>query len=345
MEPSNKQKMLAARKAMDEAGVLPDELQQTIRGFQESRVVLTAIELDIFSAIGKGADANEVARKLSTDPRATESLLNALVAMQLMDKRDGIFENKPVAERFLSAGGRDDYRAAIMHSVHLWQRWSTLSECVRKGTAVTYEEMVERGDKWTNAFIAAMHKNAGLRAPVVARAIGLKGVRRVLDIGGGSGAYSIAFAQADQDIQVDIFDLPTVVPLAQKHIDEAGLGERVHTRVGDLRTDDFGAGYDLVFISAICHMLSADENRDMLKKVFRSLSSGGRIVIQDFILNPDKTGPKHAAIFALNMLVGTRAGSSYSEPEYAAWLQEAGFEKVTRVSLVGSSDMMIATRS
>ncbi|HUU01456.1 MAG TPA: methyltransferase [Myxococcota bacterium] len=340
----NKRKMLAAFEARDKAGVLPDELNNTIRGFQESRIVLTAIELDLFSAVGDGADASTLARQMDTDRRATESLLNALVAMELLEKRDGTYSNGPAAACFLAAGGQNDSRAAIMHSVHLWPRWSTLTECVRRGTSVTYQEMSGRGDEWTTAFIAAMHKNAVLRAPMVVRAVGLEGVQRVLDVGGGSGAYAIAFAQAGENIRADVLDLPTVVPLAQRHIDEAGLDERVKTRIGDLRTDDLGSGYDLVFISAICHMLDPDGNRELLDKSFKALSSGGRVVIQDFILNSNKTGPKTAALFALNMLVGTSAGGTYSEREYTGWLQGAGFMDVNRVALAGPTDMIVAVR-
>ena len=103
-------------------------------------------------------------------------------------------------------------------------------------------------------------------------------------------------------------------------------------------------GYDLVFLSAICHMLSEEENRDLFRRALAALAPGGRVVVQDFILDADKTGPKFAALFSLNMLVGTRAGASYSEPEYAAWLAEAGFQDVRRVRLPGSAHLMIAAR-
>jgi (2Fe-2S) ferredoxin/predicted O-methyltransferase YrrM len=341
---SNKKKMMAAFKAKDDAGVLPDELQQAISGFRESRAILTAVELDIFSVVGDGADSKTVAEKLGTDPKATESLLNSLAAIDLIEKREAIFSNGPVAARFLAAGSPDDSRAAIMHTVHLWPRWSTLTECVRQGTSVTYKEMPERGEAWTGAFIAAMHKSASFRAPMVLRAIGIEGVRRMLDVGGGSGAYSIAFARANEGLQADILDLATVVPLTQKHIDEAGLGDRVRTRVGDLRVDDLGSGYDMVFISAICHMLSPSENKDLLKRSFEALGAGGRVVVQDFVLNADKTKPKTAALFALNMLVGTRSGSAYSETEYSEWMRDAGFGDIRPIVLPGPTGLMVAVR-
>jgi (2Fe-2S) ferredoxin/SAM-dependent methyltransferase len=342
---TNKKRMLAALKSRDESGALPDDLQQAIRGFQDSRPLLTAIELDVFTAVGQGATASAVAEKVGTAPRATEALLNALVALQVLVKNDGRYACTPVASRYLVEGAPNDSRAALMHIVHLWPRWSTLTECVRHGTSVTYTENRERPDDWTEAFIAAMHKNAAGRAPQVARAVGLDGVTRVLDVGGGSGAYSIAFAQTQPGLRADLLDLAGVLPIARRHIEAAKLVDRIGLREGDLRVDDFGSGYDLVFISAICHMLSPDENRSLLERAFRALSPRGRIVIQDFILAPDKTAPKSGALFALNMLVGTRAGSSYSEAEYAEWLRGVGCGRAEKVALPGTTALMIGHRA
>lgn len=325
-------------------GTLPEEFQKTIRAFQESRVLLTAIELDLFTAIGAGADTGQAAAAMGTDPRATEALCNALAAMEVLEKRDGRFFNGALAARFLAAGAPHDSRAALRHTVHLWPRWSTLTDCVRAGTAVTYQEMTEAAPEWTDAFIAAMHKNAATRAPLVVRAAGVEGVRRVLDLGGGSGAYAIAFAQASPELRAEVFDLPNVVPIAQRHIEAAGLADRVSTRTGDLRVDGYGEGLDLVFVSAICHMNSPGENLELLRKAHAALEPKGRVVIQDFILRPDKTAPKTGALFALNMLVGTRGGSSYSEDEYSGWLERAGFVEARRVDLPGPTALMIGRK-
>jgi len=166
----------------------------------------------------------------------------------------------------------------------------------------------------------------------------------MLDVGGGSGAYSIAFAKANPVLHAEILDLPAVTAIAQRHIRAAGVEERVQPRAGDLRTDALGRGFDLVFVSAICHMLSPEENADLLRRCHDALAPGGRVVIQDFILNPEKTGPKFAALFALNMLVGTAAGSSYSEPEYTDWLTAVGFREIRHVRLPGPSGLMIGVR-
>jgi len=339
---SNREKMFAARRAREAAGVLPDDLNARIRGFQESRAVLTALELDLFTAVGDGAGAADVAATLRTDPRATGMLLNALASLGLLIKQEGVFHNSPAAARYFTAGSRDNARPALLHTAHLWQRWSTLTDCVRAGGAVA--ELGGRGENWTEAFIAAMHRNASERAPLVVRAVGPENVRRMLDVGGGSGAYSIAFSRANSALRADILDLATVEPIAQRHIQEAGVADRVKVRAGDLRSDRLGEGYDLVLVSAICHMLNPGENLDLLRRCREALEPGGRVVIQDFILEADKTSPRFAAMFALNMLVGTRGGSSYSEPEYSAWLGEAGFREIRHTRLPGITGLMIGSR-
>lgn len=341
---SNRRKREAAQRARDAARVPPDELMQAMRAFQESRVWLTAVELDVFTAVGSGGTAAEVAAKLGTDVRATELLLDALVALRALEKVNGVYGNTPVTARYLVRGSPDDARTGLMHTVGLWKRWSTLTDCVRAGTSVSRAEIEARGPEWTEAFIAAMDMGARERAPRVVRAVGAEGVRRMLDVGGGSAAYAIAFARACPALEAEVLDLAPVCAIARRHIDEAGLAGRVRTRIGDLRTDEFGTDYDLVLVSSICHMLSAEENLDLVRRCHRALVRGGRLVIQDFILEPDRTSPRMAALFSLNMLVGTKEGRSYSIEEYTEWLRRAGFRDVRRIALPGPTALMAGVR-
>lgn len=336
----HRKQYLAALKARDEAGVLPDEVNETIRGFMSSRAVLTALELDLFSAVCGGTYAKGVAGKIGSDERATEMLLNALVSLGLLEKKNDIFHNTRVSGRFFVEGSQDNARPGLLHTANLWKRWSTLTECVRAGTSVG-----QKGDgESVGTFIAAMDRNARERAPFVVNAVGTDEIRRMLDLGGGSAAYSIAFARAHPELRAEVLDLPDVIPIAQQHIRKAGLSERIIVRSGDMLTSPFGEKFDLILISAICHMFSPEQNRGLFDRAHAALGPSGRLVVQDFILDPDKTSPRFAALFSLNMLVGTRAGSSYSEPEYEKWLNAAGFRDIRRVRLPGPSGLMIATR-
>ncbi len=323
----------------------PDELMRSLRAFQESRILLSALELDVFTAIGAGATAAQVAAACRSDSRATERLLNALVALGLLAKRSGVFANEPLAARMLTAGSPEDQREALKHQASLWRTWSSLTEVVRTGRPVAHQAMADRrAEEWTEPFIAAMHQSATARAPEVVAAAGARGAHRLIDIGGGSAAYALAFARANPELRAEVFDLATVVPIAERHIAEAGLTGRVTTRVGDLRQDDFGAGYDLALLGSICHMLGPDENRDLFARIFRALAPAGRVVISDFILEPEGTAPRQAVLFAVNMLVGTPDGSTYTEAEYGEWLAGAGFVNIRRARLSGPADLMIGVR-
>jgi predicted O-methyltransferase YrrM len=323
---------------------LPSELMQSLNAFQESRILLSAIELNVFTAVGRGATSAQVAAKIRCNARATEMLLNALAAIGMLKKRAGIFRNAPLAAEFLVEGAASDSRRALLHTVGLWDRWSNLTECVRTGTAVGHEEIGKRGSQWIEAFIAAMHRRAEATAPALVKAIGTQGVARMLDVGGGSGVYAIAFAQANPSLAAEILDLKPVLPIARRHIRKAGLQGRVKAREGNLERDALGEGYDLILLSAVCHMLGPEGNQDLFRRAFTALAPGGRIVVKDFILEADKTAPRWAAVFSLNMLVGTPRGSDYSKPEYAEWLRKAGFGKVRYLAVPGVAEMMVGVK-
>lgn len=310
-----------------------NDLLQSIRAFQESRVLLTALELDLLPAVGAGAGAAEVAGRIGADPRATEMLLNALTALGVLVKRDGRFQCTGEAAALGAA------RDGLMHSVHLWESWSTLTACVKTGTAVHAPGVEGHAEAWTAAFIRAMQARAQGSAPQLVANLGAAGVRRLLDVGGGPGTYAIAFAQANPELRAEILDLAPVIPMAQANIDQAGLAGRVQARAGDLRRDDFGRGYDLILASAICHMLDEAENQDLIRRCGQALAPGGRLAICEFILDPDRAGPPRPALFALNMLVGTRGGNSYTEADYRRWLEAAGFRECRRPDPAG--DLLI----
>ncbi len=139
----------------------------------------------------------------------------------------------------------------------------------------------------------------------------------------------------------EILDVPEVVPLAAEYVTNAGVSSQVSLRPGDMLRDDFGSGYDVIMLNAICHSFSEQQNQDIFRRAQQALAPNGRLVVQDFILNADKTGPQQAALFSLNMLVATEAGASYSEPEYTRWMKDAGFGEVYRIKLTGPSDLIV----
>jgi SAM-dependent methyltransferase len=306
----------------------PQFILETATAFQRSRALLTAFELDLFTVLNDQAlTSAEVAAAVDADPRATDRLMNALVALGLLAKDEGRFANSAAAARWL-VRGRPGFMAGLAHTANLWRTWSGLTDAVRRGGAEPRPPVNDRGDDWLRAFIAAMHWRSRDAAPEVVALSGLERPSRVLDLGGGSGAFAMAFARAGHSPVV--FDLPNVVPLTQAYVREEGLADRIETMSGDYLRDPIGEGYDAVLLSSIIHSHPPDENRRLMTKVARSLNPGGRIVVRDFLMDEGRGGPLQPALFALNMLVGTGGGDTYTESEVRGWLLEAGCREVSR---------------
>ncbi|HNW28654.1 MAG TPA: methyltransferase [Spirochaetota bacterium] len=319
----------------------PDQIIEMVSAFQKSRIILTAFELDIFTVIGSGrVTSTEVADAVKADPRGTDRLLNALCALGFLRKEKGCFMNTGLSLRYLVKGS-EDFLSRIGHSLNLYRSWGSLTDAVRAGKTVLAREYdpVSLGH-----FIEAMHHRAKKSAERLVSHLDLSGIRRVLDVGGGSGVYSMAFARAKPGLQAVVLDLPRVTALTKKYIDEAGLSASITTMDGDYNTDDFGTGYDLVFMSAIVHINSCDENVALMARAYRSLNPGGMIVIQDHIMENDRTAPVRGALFALNMLVNTQSGDTFTEDEMRQWLEKAGCVEIKRIPTGMENDLMTGKR-
>lgn len=339
MAVEHEEKYRAAVAAREKSGMLPDRLDQMIRGYWPSRCLLTALELDIFTAVGDGGNAEQIGSKIQANARSVGMLLNALVSLGLLTKKGDTYTNSAESARYFVQGSKDNHRNGLLHIANIWHSWSTLTDAVRRGTQIPRER--DHSPEPTRNFIDAMQHNAKDRAPVVVKTLGTTGVRRVLDLGGGSGVYSIAFAKASPDIRCEILDVPEVLPITSEYVQKAGVSSQVKMRGGDMLQDDFGSGYDIIMLNAICHMFSEEQNRELFRRARRALAPKGRLVVQDFILNPEKTGPQQAALFSLNMLVNTDAGASYSEPEYITWMKAANFADIQRINLPGPSSLIV----
>lgn len=323
----------------------PDDIRRTAYDFQQSRVLLTAFELGLFTALGnERKTSSEMAEEMGANPRALDRLMNTLTGMDLLRKEDDLFGNTDASLRLL-VQGQPEYMAGLMHTVNLWSTWSTLTEAVRKGTAVAHRDVNDRGADWLTSFIAAMHARAVIQAPSVIAQLDLSGVSRVLDVGGGSGAYAMAFVRAKPGIRATVFDLPNVVSLTREYLEREGVADKVSTAAGDYNRNDLGHGYDLVYLCAIIHSNSPEENSRLIAKCARALNPGGQVAVQDFIMDEDRTSPPHAALFALNMLVGTAAGDTYTESEVRTWMEEAGLTNIVRIETGFRTTQIVGRRS
>jgi len=300
---------------MDQRGELSAILGKA-RAFWEARILMTAAEIDVFSLLlDTPKTSAQLSRELSSDQRATEALLNALVALGLLVKTQRTFRVRPGFERFLSNSAPETVLPVIRHMAQLWDNWGRLTEIVRTGEARGSVEELERDEQGVRAFIGAMHTiGLGLARSVVAR-LDLSGRRNLIDVGGGSGVYTIAVLQAAPEMRATVFDRPLVTEIARQRLAEEGMSDRVELVNGDFYVDVLPAGHDLALLSAIIHQNDAEQNIELYRKVFDALVPGGTLVVRDFVMSEDHTEPPDGAFFAINMLVNTPGGSTYSFEE------------------------------
>ncbi len=319
-------------------------IREIAASFQKSRILLSGFELDLFSNIGEaGTSSRQLATILELNENACERLLNALVSLGLLTKNDHLYFNTPESSTYLSKNS-PAFFAGLMHTNNLWNTWSNLTEVVRTGIPSHREEINDRGDEWLFSFISAMHDRAKKQAPRQLEGIDLSGVQSILDVGGGSGAFSMEFIHRKPEIEATVFDLPHVVPITREFIHKEGYSDKINTCAGDYTLDELPAGFDLVFLSAVLHSNSLEDNSNLIKKCFSALHQNGKIVIQDWIMNDDRTQPASGAIFSINMLVGTEAGDCYTDQEVTEMLHAAGFKNISRVEFESGLSQVTAQK-
>ncbi len=310
------------------SSITPQMILELARNFMESRVLLTGAELNLFTLLAsKPLSAEEIASRTGANLRALMILLDALAAMDLLVKQEGRYSSPPPISSLLSGVGPESILPMVHHMAHVWQRWSNLTERVKGREEPGKPTESKEADQIT-AFIGAMHAIAAKLAPGVVAAVNPGAARNLLDVGGASGSYTLAFLRAVPGMRATLFDKPEVIPLARRRLGEAGVLERMTLVGGDFYRDEFPPGHDLALISAIIHQNSPEENLDLYRKVFRALVPGGRVIIRDHIMEPGRTRPRDGAIFAVNMLVATRGGNTYTFEEIHTGLAQAGFVRI-----------------
>ncbi|MCK9377479.1 MAG: acetylserotonin O-methyltransferase [Syntrophobacterales bacterium] len=327
-----------------------DQLMAMGRGFQAAKMLMVAVDLGLFDFLDEPMSAVEIAARLQADARSTGIFLNGLAALGLLVKGVDYFRNSELAARFLVQGG-DNYRGAIIkHMGHTWKRgWEDLQETILVGRpAEDPEKWVDarpqRDEGEVRAFILGMHAIARDLAPAVAAKLDLKGVRRLLDLGGGPATYAITFAQANPELKATVFDLPMPIEIAKEKIAASGLTDRVNTLPGNFLKDDIGSGYDFIWISQILHSHNKAQCKFLIGKAAAALTPGGTLAIQDFYLNADGASPTGAAMFGVHMLAVTPRGRAYTHGEVAEWMNEAGLAAPEFIQSGMDASMLVAKK-
>ncbi|WP_298037563.1 methyltransferase [uncultured Desulfuromonas sp.] len=304
------------------------DLMRLAHGFEAAKIFFVANDLDLFSRVGQGRAADDLAAELGRDGRALTILLNALVAVGLLQKEGDLYRNGPAASRWLVQG--EAFRGSIFkHIHHCWGAWNDLGEVIRDGRPARPREEAILGTKeeWTRDFIRGMDDVTRELAPQVARKLDLSRAKVVLDVGGGPGTYASAFLDAHPHLEeVRLFDLPGALAVGRERLAAQGLLERVRLVEGDFCRDELGSGVDFVWISQVFHSQDEPGCRMLIEKAWRALNPGGTLAVHEFLLDEGMTSPLNAALFSVHMLVMTEGGRAYGGAEVAAWMAEQGFE-------------------
>ncbi len=325
------------------------QLMKMARGYRAAQILFACVEFDVFDAIAAGArTATDISMAIQADARAAELLLNAAVAVGLLEKREQCFLNTSMAEACLTRGGKARITDSLKLESAFYRRWGQLTAAVKTGQRPPDNVRDEQAGDWVRNFEHALYDMARPVAPFIADALALPEDRelRVLDVGGGHGGYSIALAQRYPRLTATVFELPRVVPVTREIAAQAGLAERVSVQEGDFQRDDLGSGYDVALVFGVLNGESPEGRPALIARVFAALSPGGRIVLHDFVLDTDRAGPPEATIFALQMLLATDAGGLDTRDEWTRWLTAAGFAPPRSISLpawIGSA-LIVADR-
>jgi len=308
------------------------ELLDFSRTFQPACVLTAAAALDVFSPLhAKQMTAGALADELGTDPRATTILLDALVALEFLSKQGETYSVPENVAGLLTEQSDENVLSMVRHLANCLSRWAELAKVTRTGKCAETGPSVRGADADRADFIGAMNIiSKPIAAGVIDKIQPVK-FRHMLDVGGGPGTWSIAFLRAASEAKVTLFDLPEVVPIAEQQFAQAGLTDRVILAEGDYNTDTLPEGADLAWLGAICHQNSRQQNRELFKKVQTALADDGVAIIRDLIMDPSHTSPVGGALFAVNMLVATEAGGTYTFDEYREDLNAAGFAEVTLI--------------
>jgi len=298
--------------------------------FQSSRILLTAAELDLFAKLrGRPRTVQDLCESEGWYPRGLRIIMDALAAIGLLSRTsDGYYAvDEPIAEWLTQEGGKT-ILPMILHRVSMWNSWSYLTEIVRTGQTPYYSTKNQRSKEDMEAFIGAMHVIGRRMAGDIAHSVDLSRFHRLLDVGGATGTYAMAFLKAAPHMKATVFDLPRVIEMARKKITEEGFIDRVDLVAGDYMTDELPYGHDLALLSAIIHSNSREVNRELFRRVYRSLDAGGSILIRDFVMDLTRTYPADGAVFAVNMLAATAGGDCFTFQEIREDLEQVGFRGV-----------------
>jgi ubiquinone/menaquinone biosynthesis C-methylase UbiE len=320
-----------------------------MNAFQQTEALKAGIELDVFTAIGEGANtAQLLAAKIGAADRGVRILCDYLTIMGLLTKENGRYALTEESALFLDKRSPASLNAVTGFLASPWHKKNVeaLAAAVRKGgTASDHGDNSKPQDEVWVAFARSMVKLTVPAANFIAELIGASEGKpcNVLDIAAGHGNYGITIAKKNSNAKIAAVDWPSVLAVAQENAQAAGVADRYSTRPGSAFETDLGTGYDFVLLTNIFHHFDIPACEKLMRRVNAALKPGGKAITLEFVPNEDRVSPPGSAGFSLNMLVGTDAGDAYTFSEYEKMFANAGFAKTTLHEVTGMPQRVLIT--
>jgi len=319
-------------------------LDEIMRGYQSSLVLLAASKVGVFESLGKGhRAAQDIAAELSLDTRALKTVMLALAADGFLEVKGEKFQITEAYAPLLLSDSPETMANILNHNHTCMLRWAALQQVLRTGEPVPRETQ-QQEESEERDFICGMANISRISSVEVASAFDFSPYRNMLDLGGGPATSSIVFAQHYPHLRCMVFDLPGPITIAQEQIAAAGLADRITTRCGDFFADELGRGYDLVYVANIIHSLGPEDIFRLMGKVHEALAPAGTLVVKDMFLGESLIHPRSAALFSVNMLTATAQGRSYTLAETQQVLARAGFHDFSTTEIARFSALLIARK-
>jgi SAM-dependent methyltransferase len=331
--------------------VTPRRIMQYVFGYAPTFCLEAAIQNRVFDVLDEGPKTiEEVARATGASERGLRAIMNALVGLEFLAKDgEGRYSLTPESAAFLVSTKPSFHGGIFRHSSkQLIPKWLEIDEIVRTGRPAVAINRETEGAEFFQQFVEDIFPLSYAAARRLADVLKLSEAGRpvrVLDLAAGSGVWGIALAEGAPQVRVTAVDWHGVLPVTRRMVERFGLGDRYEFIEGDLHEADFGGGYDVATLGHILHSEGEEKGRRLLKKTSDALAPGGTIAIQEFLVNDSRTELDIGMIFAVNMLINTDEGDTFSFEEISGWLREAGFEGARAVESPGPSPLILATKT
>ena len=333
----------------------PSHIMQTATAFWASKVLLTAVELDLFSTLGDGSmTAIQLGEKLGLHPRGTYDFFDALVALHFLnrdgDGPDGQYENTPETAAFLSKNS-PTYIGGLpeMLNSRLFGFWNDLGEALKTGRPQNeikhngkpmFEELYANEVK-LGQFLDAMTGFQAANFNQLAEKFDFSRYNSVSDIGGALGLLSRIVGARHEHLTFSTFDLPPVALHAQKQIDAAGMSERIKVVSGDFFTDELPKA-DVVTMGNILHDWNLEKKKILIKKAYDAIPVGGAFIAIENLIDDARRENAFGLLMSLNMLIEFGDAFDYTGENFREWCIEAGFKRFEIISLAGPTSAVVA---